>query len=764
MTYKLKWKRRKSVNILKSFVASTILLTPVSEIFAQQDTAKTVLLETAKVTWVRPSGELPFAGTTINRSVIENSSGNGSINNLLELVPSMVTSSDAGTGIGNTSLRIRGIDHTRINTTINGIELNDAESQGTWFVNLPSFGNYVDNFSLQRGVGTSTNGAAAFGASMDFSTLSPSSRPFAEFSSAAGSFNTFKNSVALSSGLIKNRFAFTAAYTNLQSDGYIDRSSANLNSMFITGEYRLLNKEDQDFGTLSFNILHGAEKTGLAWDGVPSEMLETNHTYNGCGIYYDDDGNVQYYDNETDNYKQTHYQLFYKKIFRKEKMDKLVEITVNAGLHLTRGIGYYEQYKDDEKFSDYGLSDFATENDTLKRTDLVTRKYLDNYFYGFVFNVSQRFYSKNDFVSKVTWDIGGSLNRYDGDHYGEIVWMQYGGNVPPFDQWYFNRAHKTQGNIYGKISYRPIKKMLIYGDLQYRRIDYTIDGMDDNLADITQEYDWNFVNPKVGISYQFGNKHKQDVYFSFAISHREPTRSDIVDAPAGNKPTAERLYDFEVGFNHTSRKFAFNVNAYYMNYKDQLVLTGQINDMGDAIMVNVAQSYRTGIEVVSAYRPTKFFTWKINGTFSLNKIQDYKHYVDDYDNWGAQIVEELGTTDISFSPGIIAGNEFIFTPLKRFNISLLTKFAGKQYLDNASDDHHAIKPYSFTNLQLSYLFEFKERTKLSLFFQVNNIFNMRYESGGWLYRYVEGGAEYHDDGYYSQAGINFMGGVTVKIR
>ncbi|MDL2308071.1 TonB-dependent receptor plug domain-containing protein [Bacteroidales bacterium OttesenSCG-928-C03] len=384
MMYKLKWKRRKSVNILKSFIVTVILFAPKLNVFAQQDSAKMIVLEPATVNWVRSSGEHPFAGTQIVRGDIVANSGNGSVNNLLELVPSMVTSSDAGTGIGNTSLRIRGIDHTRINATINGIELNDAESQGTWFVNLPNFTNYVSSFSLQRGVGTSSNGAAAFGASMDFGTMNAGNTPFAELSSAAGSFNTFKNTVAVSTGLINQRFSLSASYSNLQSDGYIDRASANLNSMFITGKYRLLTKNDRDYGTLSFNILHGTEKTGLSWDGVPSELLETDRTYNGCGIYYDDEGEMRYYDNETDNYKQTHYQLFYNHNTTKnketDKANRYKETYWNAGLHLTRGIGYYEQYKDDKKFSAYGLPAFTTENDTITRTDLVTRKYLDNYF------------------------------------------------------------------------------------------------------------------------------------------------------------------------------------------------------------------------------------------------------------------------------------------------------------------------------------------------------------------------------------------------
>jgi len=765
MKYKLTWKRKMIKQHLTTFICCTLtLLGSVEMAVAQKDSLNPVKLKPMELHFVRPGNELPFSGTELDRETIEERQGNGSINNLLENIPSVVTTSDAGTGIGYTYMRIRGIDHTRINATINGIELNDAESQGTWFVNLPDFASHTGNLSIQRGVGTSSNGSAAFGASMNFSTLEAGFlKPFLEISSAAGSFYTFKNTISIGTGPVNDRFSSSVSYSNIQSKGYIDRATANLNSLFFTADYRLLNKKkNKNFGTLKFNLLYGKEITGLAWDGISSDMLETDRTYNPCGEYYDALGNLNYYDNETDNYQQTHYQLFYQ--YRKaiDKNNRKHQYDLNIGMHLTRGIGYYEQYKDDKKLSEYDLSPFILGTDTIKRSDLITRKYLDNYFYGLTFNFSDEIKSKIK-QRMLRWTVGGAVNRYDGGHYGTIIWMQYAGLVPANARWYNNTGNKIQSNLYGKLEFMPSPKWMLYADAQYRFIDYQIDGMDDNLADITQHLTWNFFNPKIGIHYYLDNRKEHALYFSFAQSHREPTRSDIVDAPDAKKPVAETLYDFELGYSLQLNKFAFNANGYFMYYDDQLVLTGEINDVGDAIMANVDKSYRLGLELVTSYRPAKFFLWRINGTFSINKILNYTHYVDDYDNWPEQVVLELGTTDISFSPNILASNEFVFTPVKNFDITFATKFVSKQYLDNTGDNKHLINPYCVSNLGLSYKIITLPIPEINIFFQVNNIFNAKYESNGWLYRYYEGGAEYYSDGYFPQAGINFMGGVKIKL-
>lgn len=762
--------KQKRLFVLKIAVLLCGTLLFLNELFPQDTTTQSqpvIQLSGVGITWVIQNGETTFSSTNVVKDEIQDALGNGSINNLFELIPSMVTTSDAGTGIGYTYMRIRGIDQTRINVTVNGIALNDGESQGSWFVNLPDFGSHVNNLVVQRGVGTSNNGSAAFGASMNFNTSSVSENPSVELSSSAGSFYTFRNAVSVSSGLINKRLSSSISYSNIQSRGFIDRADAHLHSLFFTTQYRLLFHEKM-FGKINFNILYGNEKTGLAWNGVPSDSLKTNRTYNDCGAYYDAADSMRYYDNETDNYQQTHYQLFYDidKILNFQREDKTVShhFRFDVGGHLTRGIGYYEEYKDDKSLSSYGLSPLVFTDTVIEQSDLVTRKYLDNYFYGLTFNFKHQILFLNKLTDKeqtIAWSIGGAMNRYDGKHYGTINWMQYAGAIPVNAHWYDGTGDKKQFNLFGTVSYQT-KLLYTYLDLQYRRVDYQIAGTDDNLSDISQAYLWNFFNPKAGINLSLGNDSRHNLYLSFAIAHREPTRTDIVDAPSQNKPKPETVYDCEMGYRFHYKKYNFNVNIYDMYYRDQLVLTGLINDVGDAIMTNVKRSYRAGVELVSCYAPFKFFTWKVNGTISMNKILDYTEYVDDWDT-GEQRENYLGTTNISFSPNLIVGNEFEFTVLKHFNIALNTKYVSKQFIDNSNNSQYVIKPYCITDLHLSYEIFTEAIPSISFFFHLNNIFNAKYESNAWLYRYYEQGQEYSLNGYYPQAGINFMVGLVLKF-
>ena len=724
------------------------------------DSLQPIQLEGVGISWTKPSGEEMFSATSINKDEINSNLGNGSINNLFDMVPSMTTTSDAGTGLGYTYMRIRGIDQTRINITINGIELNDAESQGSWFVNLPDFGSKVQHLDVQRGVGTSNNGSAAFGATMNFSTLDNLHQRYFEISSSAGSYNTFRNAITVGTGLIGDVFAATLSYSNVLSDGYINFASAKLHNLFFSSDFYLKNKKkNKNYGKLKLNLIYGNEKTGLAWDGVPSSMLNINRRYNSCGLYTDPTGIEHHYSNETDNYQQLHTQLFYD--YYKRINDRNF-ISVSAAGHFTRGIGYYEQYKQDKKYSKYALSNPIIDGDTIKRGDFITQKYLDNYFYGVTFNVKQDFLKvgKNEPNNKLGWSVGGAFNRYDGKHYGIIKWAQFGG-VPNGYHWYDGTGIKTQFNLYGTLDYAQ-GPWYAYVDLQYRMIKYDIDGIDDNLMDVTQDHLWHFFNPKAGVSVDLDRNKHHSLYLSLARSQREPTRADLVDSPKDRKPVPETLYDIELGYRMQYKKYAFNANAYFMYYDKQLVLTGQINDMGAAIMTNVDKSYRLGIELISAYQPIKYFTWNIKGTFSLNKILDYTEYVDDWDNGGQQ-ANYLGTTDISFSPNIIASNEFIVTPVDNFNISLTTQFVSRQYIDNSSNKQYSIKPFCVTNLNLSYCFHTKAVRDIELFFRINNLFNAKYESNAWVYRYLYEGVECYDDGYFPQATINFMGGIRVKF-
>ena len=752
--------------------AAVFLLTLLSAYFTGKaqnttppnDTIKHQMPEVEVFGSLGKSMENIFSATTLNKQNIKENIGNGSINNIFDLIPSMITTSDAGTGVGYTYMRIRGVDQTRINVTMNGIAINDAESQGSWLVNLPDLGNSVGTLNVQRGVGNSSNGSSAFGASMNFATLQASSKPFAELSSGAGSFHTFRNSITAGSGLYKDRVSALISYSNILSNGYINYSKARLNSLFLNTDIQLnkKNSTSKHHHSLVFNLFYGNEKTGLAWNGVPSSMLVIDRRYNSCGEYFDEYGNALHYNNETDNYNQTHFQLFYKLVNSKSGY------FLNIGTHLTRGIGYYEQYKEDKKYSSYGLPYYDLNGERIKQSDFITQKWLDNYFYGINFSTGKNV--KLTPYNFLKWNINGSLNHYDGKHYGKLIWSQYPESIHQNYTWYFGTGKKLQGNISGNIACQ-IRKWTLFAEFQYRLISYKLGGIDDDMMDINQYNLWNFYNPKGSISYNWNkNKVEQSLYLSFAMANREPTRSDIIDAPVNAKPVPETLYDFELGYLLNLEKYRLNVNGYFMYYDNQLVLTGQINDVGAAIMSNVEKSYRAGVEIVSHYQPNKYFTWNFNATLSQNKILEYTQYVETYietytEGWEfiGMTEEYLGTTDISFSPNIVVGNEFIFTPIKSFNIGLATKFIGKQYIDNSSNENYILKPYTITNLNLSYQFKERKNIKASIFFSINNIFNAKYESNAWLWKAYVSGVEQFSDGYYPQAGINFFGGIRIRL-
>jgi iron complex outermembrane receptor protein len=698
--------------------------------------------------------------TTMSIKQIQKQQGNGSINNLLEWIPSMVTTSDAGTGIGYTYMRIRGIDQTRINVTLNGVTINDAESQGSWLVNLPDLGSYLEEVQVQSGANTAP-GAISYGARIDFITREIPAKPFAEVKSAYGSFNTFHNTISAGTGLLNNRFSALAAFSDIRSDGFIDRAHSKLNSAFLTAQYKLLNKlETKEFGTLRFNLLWGTEHTGLAWNGVPFDSLSTNRTYNSCGEYWTDSGERRYYADETDNYTQTRYQLEYEKRWGKEESSQKHQLNI-AG-HLTRGIGYYQEYKDDKEPSEYGLFPIAEEIETC---DFVTQKYLDNYYYGVHANYKGAHRLKGEKFHEISWQGGADFDNYYGEHYGNVIWAQpnHVSDFPVDYQWYNGLGKKFQSKLF--VSFRYLyDKFSLRTELQYRFLDYRISGTDDNLIDVTQDYLWNFVNPKISLHYYLSQKKlKHSFALSFSTANREPTRSDIIEAPAHKKPIPETLYDLEFSYMMHHDRFYVNATLYGMYYKNQLVLTGEINDVGAAIMANVENSYRMGAELAVAYNPVKFFTWRINGNFSRNRILNYVNFVDNWDD-GSQEEEFLGNTPISFSPNVVLANDFTFTPIKRLELSLITKFVSRQYLDNSGNETYCLKPYTYTNLRISYTFLFARfAQELELFVQANNLFNAKYESNGWIYSYYYGNSRFADAAFYPQAGINFLGGIRLRF-
>jgi iron complex outermembrane receptor protein len=711
--------------------------------FQMEPTA--ILGEEVNIIATRAQSKTPTTFTTLTTKQIDAVNIGQDMTYILQSTPSVVVTSDAGTGIGYTSINIRGSDLTRINVTLDGIPLNDAESQGVWFVDLPDLASSTENIQIQRGVGTSTNGAGAFGATINIQTMKLNHDPYAELDISGGSFRTFKSTIRFGSGLIKGKFAVDGRASYITSDGYIDRAFAKLNSFYLSGGY---------FGkstTLKFNILSGSEKTYQAWEGVPEDSLSTNRTYNPAGEYTGKDGKLTYYNNQTDNYRQTHYQL----IFSQEAGKKL---NINAALHYTRGYGYYENYEQNQAFENYGLQNVILGNDTITETNMINRKYLDNDFYGMTFSANYKP------IDKLKITLGGALNYYNGQHYGRIIWAEYASNGNNERNWYDAPGFKTDFNIYSKVSYQLFEKLTLFADLQYRYILYRINGTLDDLRPIDQLHRFNFFNPKAGIYYDINDKHK--AYFSFAVGNREPNRNNYELADQENMPSPERLYDYEFGYNLRLKNFMAGVNLYYMNYHNQLVLTGMINNVGEAIMTNVPKSYRAGIEITASANIFKWLNWNINGTLSKNKIRDFTEYVDTYDslwNFTGQESSFLGATNLSFSPGILLSNTFIFIPVRNFTISIISRYVGKQYIDNTASNDRVLQPWLVNNISMGYSLKTKVFRELGFNLMINNLFSQKYESYGWVYKYNFNGQASEMNGYFPQALINFLVGVSIKI-
>ncbi|MBN1819550.1 MAG: TonB-dependent receptor, partial [Prolixibacteraceae bacterium] len=576
-----------------------------------------------------------------------------------------------------------------------------------------------------------------------------------EYKTAAGSFNTFKNTVAAGTGLIDGKFTFDARLSKISSDGFIDRASSDLKSFFVSGAYYTGKT------MVKINVFSGFEETYQSWWGVPSVRL--NNDLKGMQRYEEhwlyspkqteeminsDSRTYNYYtyENQVDHYQQDHYQLHFSHKFSQS-------LNFNTSIHYTNGRGYYENYKEDEDFTDYRMPYPIIGADTVFSTDLINRKWLDNDFYGAVFSVN---YQKG----KTDLTFGGGWSTYDGDHFGKVIWAEYYGSVDKNHDWYRGTGLKKDYNIYGKYNYQINNLLSIFTDLQFRYIDYKITGIDDNLRDIAQTHTFSFFNPKFGVFLKPSSN--QDLYVSFARASREPNRSNYVDAPRGAEPPVhETLNDFEAGYNFRSSILSAGVNLYFMKYKNQLILTGEINDVGDGIMVNVDKSYRTGFEIMIGVKPVKNLQWDLNATFSSNKILDFTEYVDNWDTWG-QEVYHLGKTDLAFSPKTIANSSINWKVAKKLNLNLISSFVGKQFIDNSSSENRSLDAWFVNNLNIDYSFKttlFKE-VKLRLI--VNNILNEKYESNAWVYSYILGGERYKMDGYFPQAGRNFMVGVDIK--
>jgi iron complex outermembrane receptor protein len=662
----------------------------------------------------------------------------------LNSMASVVINSDAGNGVGYTGLRIRGSDGTRINVTINGVPINDAESQGTFFVNMGDILSSTNNIQVQRGVGTSANGAGAFGASINMQTNELNEKAYAQINNSIGSFNTIKNTVAAGTGLINDHFTFDARASRINSDGYIDRAKSNINSFYVAGGY-YGNKT-----SVKAIMFSGWEKTYQAWNYVLKDSIDNgNRTDNSCGVYYDANGNIKYYDNETDNYKQDNYQLHLVHAFSNK-------LTVNLTGHYTKGKGYYEQYKQGESLLDYNMPDLVIDsNTTITTTDLIRRKWLDNDFAGVIGNITYRPNTLFNFV------LGGGYNNYSGLHYGEVIWSQFAdvNNYKP--RYYEDKAVKTDGNVYLKTTIRPTDKLTAFIDLQYRSVNYNFLGFDTSLTEQKQVYtSFGFFNPKVGLNYLLTKN--TNVYASYGIANKEPNRDDFVNSSAKSRPKSERLMDFEIGATHRFKQVSIGINLYDMEYQNQLVLNGQINDVGAYNRVNVDYSYRRGIEVELNANITKYVSFNGNITFSENKVRNFNEYIDNFDSYAQDTIAHQNT-DISFSPNVIAAANLILKPIKNLEVSFLNKYVGKQYLDNTMDDQRAIHDYFVTDFRVNYTIYTKLIKEINFIGVIYNISNTVYETNGYNYSYVSGAQTYMGNYLAPAAPTHFMLGLNLKF-
>lgn len=649
---------------------------------------------------------------------------------LLNFTPSVVTTSDAGAGVGYTGIRIRGSDATRVNVTLNGIPYNDAESQGTFWVNMPDFASSVSSVQIQRGVGTSTNGAGAFGATLNVQTNALQREPYAEVNLSGGSFNTRKANVLAGTGLLKEHWVVDARLSTIKSDGFIDRAFSNLKSFYVSGGY---------YGKKSYvrlNVFSGQEQTYQAWNGVPEGILPTNRTYNSLT-----------YENETDNYQQDQYQLVSShELSRKWRL--------NASAFYTKGRGYYEQFKENDKLSKYGIPNIAIKDSTIKTSDIIRRRWLDNDFYGGIFSLDYTGFGK------LTGNIGGGWNQYKGKHFGEVIWARFAGSSNIRQRYYEDDATKTDVNVYAKAYYQFSPRLTAFGDLQLRTVNYSFLGFNNNLQNVEQSASLSFFNPKAGLTYVLNDRNT--VYASFGVGNKEPNRDDYTQSTPASRPRPERLYDWEFGYKLRQERLSFTANAYYMDYRDQLVLSGQINDVGAYNRVNVARSYRAGIELEAGLQLTKALRWNVNATFSRNEVAGFTEYLDNFDT-GNQEARNYGRTDISFSPNQIVGSQLTYTLAKGLDLSLLSKYVGKQYLDNTSNESRKLNPYFVNDIRLAYIWKPRFAEELGLTLLINNVFNELYESNGYTYAYVSEGKVAADNAYYPQAGTNVLVGLRLRF-
>ena len=702
----------------------------------------------------RAGDKTPATYTTVDKQTLQSQNFGQDMPFLLNWTPSLVTTSDAGSGIGYTGVRIRGSDATRINVTINGIPYNDSESLGTFWVDVPDIASSSQSVQIQRGVGTSTNGAGAFGASINLQTNSRNSEPYAELINSVGSFGTHRHTISAGTGLLNNHWIFEGRASRILSDGYIDRASSDLKSYYFSGGF--YSGKTIIRAVVFFLFL----RTFQSWYGVPESRLKndeeamlntaSNEGWNeeqtelllNSGRTF----NIYTYKNQVDDYKQDHYQLHFSRSFGNS-------LTANASLHYTYGRGFYEEFKYDDDFANYGLDNVVIGDSVIESSDIIRRRWLRNDFYGITYSIN---YDRD----KLSMIFGGALNRYTGEHFGRIIWAEVN-TVPADHQYYFNTGDKVDLNAYLKANYQLSTRLNAFVDLQFRQVDYQTSGIENKQNEFSVDEVYDFFNPKIGLTYQFVSS---QLYASFNVANREPVRDDFTDNP-GSFPKHETLYNLEAGYRKVSNRFMFSANYYLMLYKDQLVLTGALNDVGATLRTNVDKSYRTGIELEAGVKISPAIQWNVNATFSENKIREFNEvlydYGPDFEDYDP-VIRKYKNTTISFSPSWIAASTLSWKPFEEeiswlnAEISVLTKYVGKQYLDNTENNARSIDGYLINDIRLRYALQPKKMNEVSVSILVNNIFGVQYESNGYTYGYLGGGSEYRENFYYPQAGTNVM--------
>ncbi len=708
------------------------------------DTSKVNKLDSIIVSAVRAGANTPVTFSTISKAQLRSVAASHSLPMVLGFQPSVVATTEGGLGLGYSKFSVRGSDASRINVTLNGIAINDAESQEVFWVDIPSLGSSLQSVQLQRGVGTSTNGPGAFGASMNMQTLTPAQHPYGNAEFSFGSFKTYMTTIGAGTGEMKNGLSFDVRYSHNSTKGYIRNAKADLNSLYLSGGWKNENN------SLKITYIYGDQATGITWNGCPLDVYYKNRRYNNAGEYYDEAGNVHYYDNETDNYRQHHVQLHYIHQFSPY-------VTFDATVHYTKGTGYYENYIYNKKFSKYGLENQTIDGVTHKKGDFIVRQYMNNDYVASAANVN---YNKN----KINATAGAAYSFYNGDHFGRVKWSKYNQNVANNFEWYRNNGKKNDVSIYARAEYEIVHNLTAFADLQYRYIFFKLSGMDKDFTGLDRDMHYNFFNPKAGLTYNITDNSK--VYFSVAAGHREPSRSDVKESIKAGKADAiksERMIDYELGYKFANEHVNAGINLYAMEYKNQLVATGKLTETGYTIQENIPDSYRRGVELSAGWMPLEKLSLEGNITFSKNKLKNYTLYTDTYDNpndWNSvpQTATYYKKSNLTLSPELIGAAMLSYMPVKTAVISLNGKYVGKQYMDNSSSKEAEVPSYFVMGLNAQKSFKIKGTAVATLSICVDNLLNNKYYSYGWIYRakFKDGSADNVSGGVYAQATTNFI--------